>query len=109
MHDGNNFPFAAAHTAQIQYIFPISNPSPVGFHLPQIPLNQTHLELADTMVNYWTKFAATGNPNPGSSIQWPSFSAGSGQWRLLGTRHNLTSTFASDHHCSFWARFDPHP
>jgi para-nitrobenzyl esterase len=105
MRDNTNFPFAAAHTAEIQYIFPMSNPSPVGFHLAQIPLNQNQLELAATMVNYWTKFAATGNPSPGSSDQWPSFAV-SGQWRSLGTPHKLTSTFDSDHHCRFW---DLHP
>jgi para-nitrobenzyl esterase len=109
MHDGNNFPFAAAHTAEIQYIFPISNPSPVGFQLRQIPMNPAQLEIAATMVNYWTKFAATGNPNPGSSDQWPSFPAASAtgpaatpQWRSFGTEHKLTNTFARDHNCAFW-------
>jgi para-nitrobenzyl esterase len=108
MQDGKNFPFAAAHTAEIQYVFPISNPSPVGFQLPQIQMNQTQFEISATMVNYWTKFAATGNPNPGSSNLWPSFPAGPAatpQWRSFGTQQKVINTFGSDHNCAFWQRF----
>src|SRR5690349_6335210 len=54
-----SYPYGAAHTLDLQYIFP-------GYHGAQgvtNPLNIDQQKLSDSMIKYWTNFAKTGNPN----------------------------------------------
>jgi para-nitrobenzyl esterase len=47
-----------------------------GFHtFGSVPASAAELKLADTMVGYWTRFAATGDPNGGGAPFWPIYDA----------------------------------
>ncbi len=39
--------------------------------------------LADAMAGYWTRFAATGDPNGGGAPDWPEYEAESDIWMVL--------------------------
>ena len=39
--------------------------------------------LSDTMIGYWSRFAATGNPNGGGAPQWPRATAGADPYQEL--------------------------
>jgi para-nitrobenzyl esterase len=91
------FPYGAAHASELQYLFDI-RPS-----LPATPLNADQQQLAGNMVDYWTAFAANGNPNHQNTPNWPLFSVVPGDMQSFvpPTAQNEL-TFAIDHKCSFW-------
>jgi len=106
--DGKNFPFGAFHIAELQYLFPISNPTGVGFDLNKKPLDAAQATLATAMATYWTTFAKTGNPNPKPNpsklANWPTFSHAALLSLVPATPTTETAaSFNSAHHCSFWA------
>ncbi len=39
--------------------------------------------LADAMAGYWTRFAATGDPNGGGAPEWPEYDGDSDTWMVL--------------------------
>lgn len=64
---GNN---GAAHAAELPYLFP---------RLFGAPLNAGQEQLSDTMVEYWTNFARTGNPRTSPDVpRWDRYRQGSG-------------------------------
>ena len=98
-----SFPYGAAHASEIQYIFPVANPSTVGLKLAQTPLNASQLKLSDKMVDYWTEFAESGNPNGIGTPHWPRFHRDRQVMLSLNTPTPATETnFATDHKCAFW-------
>jgi len=85
----------ATHGAEIAYVFGSVGPDLVGAE---------DLALSATMRRYWGRFAAAGDPNGGSDLAWPMFSADS-DIRLnfdvtLDTRENFRSDV-----CTFWESF----
>jgi para-nitrobenzyl esterase len=50
---------------------------------------------------YWTRFAATGNPNGGSDPTWPEFGNGA---RFELTPQPSVSTAPLEDRCAFWAK-----
>ncbi len=57
--------------------------------------------LSDAMIGYWSRFAATGNPNGGGAVEWPPAKAGADPY--VG----LDSTIAAGDgvrtaQCDFW-------
>jgi para-nitrobenzyl esterase len=57
----------AFHASEIAYVF--------GTFVWPFPWEDTDKKLSDTMTSYWVNFAATGNPNGGSLVKWPSYNA----------------------------------
>jgi carboxylesterase type B len=49
----------------------------------------------------WASFAADGDP--ASAVPWPSFNAGSDVLSLVTPQPQVEASFATTHHCSFWA------
>ena len=45
-------------------------------------------ELSDTMTGYWSRFAATGNPNGGRAPEWPAAKQGTDPYLQLDTTPN---------------------
>jgi carboxylesterase type B len=61
--------------------------------------------LSAQMMGYWSRFAATGNPNGGGAPYWPAFSpAHQRVEELTSTGTAPTTSFAAYHQCAFWAQ-----
>ena len=93
---GALMPPIATHSSEIQYLFDQPN-TPVP-----ATLDADQERLAATMRTAWARFAASGNPST-RAVPWRSFNAGSDVLSLESPQPRLDSSFASTHHCSFWA------
>jgi para-nitrobenzyl esterase len=102
-HDGKNFPYGAFHSAELQFLFPVSNLTGVGFNLPKKPLSGPETALSSAMISYWVEFAKTGSPNS-SSTSWPNFTPNAqNMLSLVPPSPSVESSFDAAHHCSsFW-------
>ncbi|MGH3261811.1 MAG: carboxylesterase family protein, partial [Trebonia sp.] len=87
------FPYGAAHAAELQYLFDLSNtPYPGVLSPPQ-------RALAGAMRRDWTNLAKTGVPAAG----WTRFAATDQQTlSLVPPAPRLETNYAAEHHCSFW-------
>jgi para-nitrobenzyl esterase len=83
----------ATHGAELPYLFDLPN-SPVV-------LNAGQQALAASMRTDWASFAGTGNPSS-QALPWPSFD-GARVLSLVPLQSQVTTDFATAHHCSFWA------
>jgi para-nitrobenzyl esterase len=87
------FPYGAAHTFELQYLFDLSNTAYPG------TLSAPQQQLAQAMKQDWTNFAKAGVPASG----WPGFTASDQQaLSLVPPRPQLETDYAAEHHCSFW-------
>ncbi|MCJ0869343.1 carboxylesterase/lipase family protein [Streptomyces sp. AP-93] len=85
------FPYGASHGSELPYLFDTG-----------LPMSAAQRVLAERMTGYWTRFAATGDPNaPGAGPWWPrspavlSLAPGpSGGIRPVDA--------AARHHCGLW-------
>jgi len=94
-----SFPYQAAHASELQFLFDGISPVP---H----PLSATERALAARMTAYWTRFAATGQPNDFNTRFWPGFSPAEDDVFTLVPEPPIVdpiSTFDKFHHCDFWA------
>jgi para-nitrobenzyl esterase len=93
---GPKLPPIATHSSEIQYLFTQPNaPSPAT-------LNTTEAALADGMRAAWANFAADGGPSS-AAAPWPAFHSASEVLLLATPRPRVDTSFATTHHCSFWA------
>ena len=74
----------AYHGSEITYVFGSSLLSLAGAEVQA---------LSKAIMNYWTRFAATGDPNGGSEPQWPAFKAGSDVYQELNTTISTQSGY----------------
>lgn len=94
-----SFPYGAAHTQEIQYLFPLYH----GASGPSTPLNKAQEKLSDEMVAYWTTFAANGNPNSDGLPNWPSYTPDEEDYMVLDIPEpSVSNEFADAHNCTFW-------
>jgi len=63
-HDRDKY--GAFHSADVEYVF-----NTLG--ATDRPWEQTDRDLATAMIQYWTNFAATGNPNAKDLPDWPAY------------------------------------
>ncbi|HWS66831.1 MAG TPA: carboxylesterase family protein [Steroidobacteraceae bacterium] len=103
--DMPGFSAAAAHTIDIQFVFPNWHGGVFGVN--SRALNAQETKLSDQLVAAWTNFARTGNPNGSGNSPWPQFSSQAGAKTILS--ENLPSSslisdadFAASHHCTLW-------
>ncbi|WP_307874999.1 carboxylesterase/lipase family protein [Frankia nepalensis] len=101
------FGAGATHGWDINYLFPPATGSTLS-----TPARQA---LSKTMIDYWVRFAATGDPNgsgenggTNSPANWPRFDAKavhSGNDRLLLTPQRVAPVSGtwSRHHCDVWS------
>ena len=93
----SSFPTGAYHASELQYIFTISE-TPV----PSPGLTPAQEQLSGTMVEYWTQFARSGDPNSLGAPAWPLYGS-SDEFLSLHPPTPATSTgLAADHKCAFW-------
>ncbi len=82
------------HSAEIPFVFGIDT-FPLG------KVGPDGLPLSEAMQGYWTRFAATGDPNGAGALAWPPYDAAGDQHMLLdlplaaGTAHKQAV-------CDFW-------
>ncbi|HYL60131.1 MAG TPA: carboxylesterase family protein [Candidatus Acidoferrales bacterium] len=96
------FPLGAYHAAELQYLFDFDERF-AGFN----PFTPGQQMLSDTMIGYWTQFAATGDPNFGGAPTWLPYDSGTDEFQSLAPPVPTVETmFATDHICSgFWNLF----
>ncbi|MDF0544296.1 carboxylesterase family protein [Sphingobium sp. H39-3-25] len=96
----------AYHTADLQYLFP-------GFHGGDKgvshALNAGQQKLSDALVDAWTNFARTGNPNGSGKNYWPRYSSDPAVPAYLAQDIPQLSKMtgkelAADHKCDFWEK-----
>jgi len=98
-----SFPLGAAHSTELQYVF---QRIPLLDTIP--PFTTAQLALSNLMIGYWTRFAATGNPNggPGKAPHWPRWPRSTGPIQELvpsSTAPESFAKFSAFHKCGFWA------
>jgi para-nitrobenzyl esterase len=94
-----SFPYGAAHTVELQFIFPQFHGGSGTLHELSVPEKALGL----TMRRYWTNFAKSGNPNRTGLPAWPKFSRASDLVMSMNLpKPAPMDTFRSDHQCDFW-------
>jgi para-nitrobenzyl esterase len=99
-------PLGAFHGAELRFIF--QNDTFGG--VQNGPLSAEQQKLADQMLQYWSRFAATGNPNSffrplGSTSFWPAYSKYRPSSLALDSRGISVygkPAFNTEHHCAMW-------
>ncbi|HEX4583984.1 MAG TPA: carboxylesterase family protein [Burkholderiaceae bacterium] len=96
----------AAHTIDIQFLFPDWHGGVLGFNHPAT-LTAEEEKLSDELVAAWTNFAATGNPNGTGNSPWPRYTTSDDQPAFLSENVPTLSTFTNSqwsdrHNCAFW-------
>jgi para-nitrobenzyl esterase len=93
-----SFPYRAAHTAELQFLFDPPSETPSR-------LTSDEQMLATTLKQYWTQFASVGTPNAlaTSAPFWPIFSIGAPAVQSLAAPTPRPAfDFSAEHHCQFW-------
>lgn len=88
------FPVGASHGLELRYLFDIGGAP---------PLNPAQRKLSDQMIDYWSQFVKTGDPNVTGEPQWPRFSADASRLSLQTPTPSITTDYAGRHQCAFWA------
>ncbi len=99
-----SFPLGPAHSTELQYVF-----GRIPFLDTIPPFTPAQFGLSAQMMGYWTRFAATGNPNGGKAPNWPQFGGSQPQIQELipnATAPEAEGTFAGAHQCAFWATIE---
>ena len=93
------FPLGTAHFTEVPYLFDVFS-TPSNF----TPEQQ---QLSESMISYWTRFAATGNPNSAGQPVWAQYSSATDEFQsLVPPTPTVEATFDSEHFCSsFWNKF----
>ena len=93
------FPLGTAHSTEVPYLFDVFS-TPSNF----TPQQQ---QLSESMISYWTRFAATGDPNSAGQPVWARYSSATDEFQsLVPPTPTVEATFDSEHFCSsFWNKF----
>lgn len=96
-----DFPYGAAHGFEMPFLF--------SAFPTERPLTDAQRALADRMVDYWTSFAHTGDPNTPGAPPWPVLRASSPlAWPVQSLAPGPGGIRPVDayaaHHCSLWDR-----
>lgn len=100
----------AAHTIDIQFLFRNWSGGKLGINSDQhtgLPreLNEAERDLSDQLIGYWTRFAATGDPNGEGSTKWPRFSlTNGGKYLVQDIPMSVKSIqeYRFEYNCDFW-------
>jgi para-nitrobenzyl esterase len=94
------FPLGAAHSTELQYVF-----QRIPFLDTVPPFKPAQLALSNQFIGYWTRFAASGNPNGRGAPLWPRFALAKQRIQELipsGIAPESGAKFSGFHKCGFW-------
>ena len=60
----------ASHSGELPFLFEVDN-NPIDMSGQHVPLTPQQRTLVATMIQYWTQFAHTGDPNGAGTPFWP--------------------------------------
>jgi para-nitrobenzyl esterase len=72
---------APTHSEEIDYVF--GNLNQPRF-VPRGKMNAADRQLSETMMDYWVRFAQSGDPNGGELPRWPAYDAATDPYLELG-------------------------
>jgi para-nitrobenzyl esterase len=99
-----SFPYGAAHTSELQYLFDFPSSA-----FPSVISPPQQQQLAVAMKRYWTNLAKHGFPSSSAEPRWPRFAGASHRvLSLIPSRPHVETGFAAEHHCAFWAPAGKH-
>lgn len=87
------------HGAELPYLF---GPGFTFTGAPGPPLSAASQTLSTAMVQYWTNFIKTGNPNGGGLPNWPAYSGPTTAMQLVPGAVSTGKDTTAEHHCPFW-------
>jgi para-nitrobenzyl esterase len=94
-----SFPLGAAHFTEVPYLFDV-------FFTPSNFSQPGQESLSEAMISYWTRFAATGDPNSAVTPAWSPYDSTTDQFQSFIPPSPVvepSGSFDSDHRCStFW-------
>jgi para-nitrobenzyl esterase len=97
-----SFAHGAAHTIDIQFLFPDWHGGPLG---ASHKLNAQEQVLSHQLVTAWTNFMYAGNPNLTGDRPWPRYTAASTSYlsqNVPALSPLSAADFAALHKCAFW-------
>lgn len=98
-----SFPHGAAHTIDLQFLFPGWHGGPMGL---RHELDAEGTKLSDRLVAAWTNFMYFGDPNGPGQDSWPRYTPGRASY-LVQTVPNMgvidEAAHARAHHCELWS------
>ncbi len=71
------------------------------------PLDAAQAGLSETVIAYWSRFAATGRMDGGGLPAWKPFTDRSPYVQRLASGDIGRTDFAADHHYAFWKTLAP--
>ena len=94
------------HAAELQYLFPnLATPFSAAANAGGLSLPPTQRSVSDAMIQYWTSFVATGDPNRKGLAHWPTFQKATDALQLSDATGGIRTGIDVDaeHQCStFW-------
>ena len=87
---------ANAHSAELAYLH--------DFTMADRPLTAEQTGLGNDMKRRWASFARTGVPDVLGETQWPHIGARYTTLTLTPGNIHVSTDFAAEHQCDFWAR-----
>jgi para-nitrobenzyl esterase len=100
----------AAHTSDIQFVFPGYHGGNLGVNLDQTSgqpreLQGAEIALSDQIVGAWTRFVKTGNPNGPGLPTWQAFVPGAAPFLQQDSPNSVETDaqYSANYNCDFWA------
>ncbi|WNG88680.1 carboxylesterase family protein [Mycobacterium sp. ITM-2016-00317] len=87
------FPVGASHSLELRYLFDVGGASPP---------NAAQVRLGELMVDQWSAFVTSGDPDVDGGPAWPEFGAAGEVLSLRPDGSRTADDYARVHQCSFW-------
>jgi para-nitrobenzyl esterase len=91
-----SFPYGATHASELRYLYHLTWGG---------RLDGQQRSLSDSMIDYWTQFAKSGDPNSSRVPLWDQYDGTTDEFQSMTPPSPAPEfEFATDHKCDFWAK-----